>query len=253
MIGHEIIGSGPNRVIVLHGWFGDHGVWSQTYPMLDKSQFTYAFVDYRGYGSSRAISGPHTMAQISKDTIELADGLGWKKFSLVGHSMGGMAAQRVAIDAPDRVESLVAVTPVPATGVPLPTEVLAVFEAAATNDQAAAGVIETSLGNRLSPAFTQMVLSHKKRTVDSAVFSDYLKAFTATNFADQASKLKAPILVLYGQHDGGVSEALVKDIFPKLYPHAKLEALPNAGHYPMLETPAHLVTVAERFMAANAR
>src|SRR5436190_13700980 len=104
-IGHETIGSGAHKVIVLHGWFGDHKVWSPVYPFLDTAAFSYAFFDYRGYGSSRGVAGEHTMKEISADAVGLADRLGWKRFSVIGHSMGGMAAQRVAVDAGQRVRA----------------------------------------------------------------------------------------------------------------------------------------------------
>ncbi len=248
-LAHEIIGTGPSHVMVLHGWFGDHDIWSPVYRLLDTTAFTYAFVDYRGYGASRAMPGPHTMAQISSDVIALADELGWNTFAVVGHSMGGMAAQRVAIDAPERVAAVVGVTPVPAGGAVLPPEIRAVFDAAAEDDAAATMVIEGSLGQRLSPAVARHVLDGKRRTVAPAVFADYLRAFTDTDFSKEASGLLCPLLVLYGEHDGGVSEAMVRATFPNLYPQAELRMLPNCGHYPMVETPAFLVTEMERFLA----
>ena len=250
MIACQKIGDGPHKVLVLHGWFGDHGIWKPTYDLLDTAAFSYGFVDYRGYGASRGLPGPHTMAQISADVRKLAAALGWSRYSLVGHSMGGMAAQRVAIDAPDAVRAVVGVTPVPASGVPLPPEAMALFESAATDDAGAAMVVEGSLGQRLTPALTRLILDLKRQTVDAAVFSEYLLAFTRTDFSAQSERLRCPLKVLIGEHDGGVSEAFVRGTFPGLYPHAVLEILPNAGHYPMVETPAHLVTVIERFLSA---
>ena len=54
-IGHTLIGDGPDKVVVAHGWFDDHTVYSPTFSYLDGARFAYAFMDYRGYGKSRAV------------------------------------------------------------------------------------------------------------------------------------------------------------------------------------------------------
>jgi len=248
ILGYETRGRGPRRVLVLHGWFGDHGAWAPTYPLLDEEAFTYAFIDYRGYGASRALKGEYTIAEIAADALAVAGKLGWERFSVLGHSMGGMVAQRIAIDAPERIEAAVCVTPVPASGVPLPPEIAQLFASAVSDDQAALGVINASLGGRLTPAVALSVLAHERATAEPEAFSAYFRAFSGTDFSSEAGRLRAPLLVLVGEHDGGVSQEFVQATFPALYAHAQFETLPNAGHYPMLETPAYLVTRVEAFL-----
>jgi pimeloyl-ACP methyl ester carboxylesterase len=65
-------------------------------------------------GRSRDIAGDFTIEEVAQDAIATADHLGWDDFHIIGHSMGGKAAQKVAIDGGARIKSTIAVTPVPA-------------------------------------------------------------------------------------------------------------------------------------------
>lgn len=251
IIGHDIVGWGARKVIALHGWFGDHRVWQPMYPFLDRDKFSYAFLDYRGYGMSRSIAGAHTIKEIAADAIALADHLGWNRFFLVGHSMGGMAVQRVAVDAMSRVQAIVAITPVPASGEQLPPEVQKMFESVVHDDEAGMTVLGVSLGQRLSPTVPRHILRFARETTTPQAFSDYLRAFTKSDFSAEAKAIKAPMLVLVGEHDQGRTLDSVKSAFPPLHPHARIEIIPNSGHYPMLEVPAYLATRIEAYLSEH--
>ena len=104
---HVTVGSGDHHVLALHGWFGSARGWGYLPEYLNTADFTYVFPDLRGYGSRRGEPGAYTMAEAAADAIALADDLGWDRFSLVGHSMGGVAIQHVLLQAPHRIRRLI--------------------------------------------------------------------------------------------------------------------------------------------------
>src|SRR5258708_7884313 len=141
MVWHTTIGSGPTKVVVIHGWFWDHRVFAPMFEALDTTSCTYAFLDIRGYGNSREVSGQFTIGEVAADAIALADRLGWHEFHVVGHSMGGKAAQKVAMDAPARVKSVAAVPPVPASALPFDDAVFSFFSPSRVQDTAPLALI----------------------------------------------------------------------------------------------------------------
>ena len=247
-VGYETMGKGGHKVLVLHGWFGDHTTLHPMKDALSLDEFTYVSPDYRGYGKSKAIHGEYTMAEISKDAIELADSLGWDKCSLGGHSMGGMAVQRVLADAPARVRKLVAITPVPASGVPFEGDVLKLFEGAATSLDNRRAIVDFAVGGRLSKTWVDRMARYSQDTSSTEAFAAYFKAWSKTNFVDAIKGNKTPIKVIIGQHDPSITAEVMNATYMAWYPSAELEVIPNAGHYPMDETPIALATSMEAFL-----
>ena len=246
---HVIVGKGPNKVIALHGWFGSARGWGPFAQVLDEARFTYAFMDYRGYGGSKALKGSYTIAEIAADTLALADTLGWKQFSLIGHSMGGKAVQQVLADAPGRVQKIAAVTPVPAAEVPFDDAGWSLFSSAAKSRDARKGIISFSTGNRLSDAWLERMVKHSLENSTEEAFAAYLLAWAKGDFSARIRGNPVPILVIAGENDGALTPEVMRGTFLQWYPNAKLEVMANAGHYPMDETPVALATSIERFLA----
>ena len=57
ILGYELFGAGPEKVIVFHDWMGDARNYDTVRPWLDTAAFTYAFADVRGYGASKGLEG----------------------------------------------------------------------------------------------------------------------------------------------------------------------------------------------------
>ena len=242
------VGHGPIRVIALHGWFGSGRAWKPFAEVVDAARFTYVFPDYRGYGDRMQEAGEFTMDEIARDVLALADSLGWEQFNLIGHSMGGMAIQKVLALAPRRVQKLVAVTPVPASGVPFDDSTGALFSSAAKSREAREGIIAFSTGNRLSKAWVAQMAMHSLEQSTEQAFAAYLLAWAETDFVSEVAGSSNPVQVIVGEHDPSLTADVMKATYLQYYPNAQLEVVANAGHYPADETPVALATTIERFL-----
>src|ERR1700750_836821 len=154
------IGSGDRHVLAVHGWFGSAQGWGSLPDFLDRSTYTYAFMDLRGYGGRQEVVGEVTMEEAAADAIARAGELGWDRFSVIGHSMGAKVALQVLLQAPDRGDKLVGLHPVAAGAVPLDEQGWQLFSGAAGNAGNRAAIIDFTTGNKLTATFINLMVRH---------------------------------------------------------------------------------------------
>jgi pimeloyl-ACP methyl ester carboxylesterase len=108
MLFHRDLGGGGRPPLVLvHGFLGSSRNWQTTGAEL-AAHFHVLAIDLRNHGRS-----PHapdmTYAAMLGDLLEWMDACGLPRITLLGHSMGGKVAMKLACDHPERIERLIAV------------------------------------------------------------------------------------------------------------------------------------------------
>ncbi|MEU8761416.1 alpha/beta hydrolase [Streptomyces sp. NPDC048659] len=246
---YDVHGSGPHRALVLHNWFGDRTSFDPLRAELDDGAGSYAFLDCRGYGEAIDADGAYTMEEVAADALAVADELGWDAFSVIGHSMGGKAAQLMLLDAPERVRSIVGISPVSAAGFPLDAETWELFAGAAEDHGRRRAIIDNTTGGRYGDDWLGGLVERSVRRSSPAAFRAYLDSWSRTDFHERVRDNPAPVLLVVGAHDPALGKEAMEATWLRWYPNARLEVLPDAGHYAPEETPKALADAIEGFLA----
>src|SRR5579859_5745483 len=109
---HAREGDGP-ALIFLHYWGGSQRTWIPVLQHLDSGRGFVAY-DQRGWGNSANLPGPYGLEQLADDAQRVIDALGYSRYVLVGHSMGGKVVQLLAARKPAGLAGVVLVAPAPA-------------------------------------------------------------------------------------------------------------------------------------------
>ncbi len=97
-------GTGPPVLLIQGVGVVGNGWAPQVEELSDR--FTLVSFDNRGIGGSINDDGRLTIEDMAADALAVVDALGFERFHVVGHSMGGVIAQALALSAPGRITSL---------------------------------------------------------------------------------------------------------------------------------------------------
>ena len=101
-------------VLLLHGWPDDIREWRTLTPFLEKAGYHWVAPWLRGFGATRFLY-PQTLRDgsgpaLAQDATDVADALGFERFSVIGHDWGARTAYTLAALWPERLASIVALS-----------------------------------------------------------------------------------------------------------------------------------------------
>ena len=93
-------------VIALHGWLDNAATFSRLAPLLEGLRIVALDLPGHGHSDHRPLGAAYNIWDYAHDVLQTAEQFGWKRFSLLGHSMGAIVSVLLAGAMPERVERL---------------------------------------------------------------------------------------------------------------------------------------------------
>jgi 3-oxoadipate enol-lactonase len=252
MIGYEVLGSGPQAVIVMNDWRSDTSSWDQARTYLDLERYRWVFADLRGYGRSKDLAGAFTADEAAADMLALADHLDLARFAIVGHSMSSMVVAALLRMQQQRIDRAVVITPPPPGGMALPQDIIDMVCGMALGDDAARFKgMEWNNAPGLSSQWMQFKVRRWRETADSKAVAAYVHMYAGSH--PVPARITVPLLAITGELD---SEPLrsepTRAAWAPLCDQFEVVGLAQSAHYPMQEMPPLFTSVLQRFLGAAA-
>ncbi len=221
-------------IVLIHGFGGDLDNWLFNMDALAESAPVYA-LDLPGHGQSVKVVDEPGLTTLVAAVIEFLDHLGITKAHLVGHSLGGLIAGRIALDDSERVQSLTLICSA-GLGTEINLDYIDGFVAAASRRDlkpvlrhlfADEGLVTRSMVNDLLKFKRIDGVQAYLESLRDDVFGGGQQS---VHVSDQLGQLGIPVQVIWGAEDGIIPQAHAAAIAG-----ANVTILPNAGHMVMME------------------
>ena len=247
--------TGGHPLVVLHGLFGSQDNWRSQ--ALEWAQGRWVItMDLRNHG----MSGHHPLmnyATMAEDVCGTLDELGLKRVDLLGHSMGGKVAMQLAINQPQRVNSLVIADIAPVAYQPSHQSILAGLNSIdlatlASRKQALDLLIKHQLDVQVCQFLLKSLYKNDAgefalRYNLKAIKDNYQAISAAPTSSIKLPCFSGPVLILKGA-DSHYILADHKEAFDTLLPNAELKIMTGCGHWLHAEKPELFCRLVTRFL-----
>jgi pimeloyl-ACP methyl ester carboxylesterase len=245
--------AGGHPVLASHGWLDNAGSFDLLAPRLADCELVALDLAGHGLSDSRSTDSAYNIWQDVGDLADVADDLGWRRFTLLGHSRGGAISMLFAATFPDRVDKLVLLEgglPITAEADEAPAGLAqALREARALRDKGgrvfterATAIAERASGfSKVTPAAAEILARRSLREVPGGFqwhADQRLKAqselrLTAEQARAFARAVTAPVLLLFAEKSPFADRPLYREM-PELFANIEVERVAG-GHHLHLE------------------
>lgn len=240
-------GTGP-AVLLLHGLGGSASSMAPLVPALVPVASRVVLLELPGHGRSpEAAAGPLGARDYGAVVAACAEELARESsgpVALVGNSLGGALALFTAHHRPDLVRGVVGLNP---AGAEISDEAMRALPREFKDARAGAAVLARLLFHRTPVLFwliARDLARHwqaqagGRQGVVQRILDDARAGTDRSLGADVLTGVAAPVLILWGAEDRLLPRSSVED-FRRRLPGAVIELIPDCGHVPQVERPAH--------------
>lgn len=250
---YELEGDANNEVILfLHGLGSSTRDWEAQLPHF-RSRYRLLAIDMRGHGRSDKPAGPYSMKQFARDVIGVLDALKIDRVHVVGLSMGGMIAFQLAVDYPQRLQSMTIINSGPAVVVRTFKDRIGVWMRFGIVRLLGMRKMGETLAKRLfvdadQEALRQTFIQRWSEN-DPRAYLDAMRAIVGWSVADHIGRLKIPTLIVAADQD--YTPVAAKEAYIAQMPNATLKIIENARHAVAAERPEALNKVVDEFITSQ--
>lgn len=225
----------------------DCRIWDD---VISKLPEKYRFIRYdgRGHGLSGKPHGPYQLEQLVDDALALLNAIELRPVVVVGLSLGGLVAQRLAMRAPDRVSGIVVSNSAARMGSPS----LWAKRIEAVREHGMQGIADGVLERWFGGSFRQNAADISRwREMLAGTDPDGYRANCASLahadlFAD-LPQIQCPMLAVAGSEDMACDAAQVEATANEVS-GARCVLMQGVGHLPPVEAPAAFASILEPFL-----
>ncbi|KKW67872.1 aminoacrylate hydrolase [Lampropedia cohaerens] len=235
-------------VLLSSGLGGAAGFWKPQLEALLQAGYRAIAYDQRGTGRSpRALPQPYSIAHMAADVLEILDATQTERCHFAGHALGGLVGLQLALDAPQRVASLVLVNAWASPNVHSArcfAARLALLDACGVQAYVEAQPIFLYPADWAEAHHEQVqaeVAHAAAHFPGEANMRARIAALQAFDVEEHLGAIAAPVLLMAAADDVLVPWTRSQRLQQRL-PHAELDVVPHGGH-------AHSVTGPQAFNA----
>lgn len=225
-------GEGPPLLLIM-GLGYSMAMWHRLRPVLAQTFRAIAF-DNRGVGSSDVPEPPYSIPDMARDAVAVLDAADVPDAHVIGVSMGGVIAQQLALDTPDRVRSLVLACTAcggPDAVIAEPEVLQALTARAELGPEEGVRVMVPYIYDAATPAdrIEEDIALRLRNYPTAPGYLGQLQAVVGYETYQRLSEISVPTLVLHGRSDRLVPHGNGEDLARRI-PGARLVSIDNASH-----------------------
>jgi len=235
-------------LVLVHGFLGSSKIWE---PQINffKDYFRVITPDLPGFGKSSKIKSLDSINAMAKIVLELLKKRDIKKFNLIGHSMGGMVVQEMAIISGDKINKLICYSTGSIGDIP------GRFESIDTSREKLKKHGIENTANRISKKwfiegdkakYFYLCNNANKATSEEAA-DNALIALKNWRGLENLKHIKNKTLIIWGDKDTTYNFDQV-DTLNQNIPNSKIEVIKGCSHNMHLEIPEKFNEIVKNFL-----